>query len=98
PVPVVSVTVPLTPSQTWLAAQAIDGDVPAAAPVASDMVDVPIMNLPETNPAAVVLPLPETVRIVDGLEPPFCTRIPPVPLPVDPLMTRGFPPPPAFRM
>jgi hypothetical protein len=76
PVPVVSVTVPLTPSQTWLEAQAIAGPVPAAAFAASDMVPEPSMNLPERNPAAVVLPLPETVSTAAGLDPPLSTSSP----------------------
>src|SRR5580698_9237101 len=59
-VPVVSVTVPLTPSHTWLVAHAIDGLVPAAAPAVSDIVPLPMMNLPCRNPVAVVFPLPVT--------------------------------------
>src|ERR1700678_2407252 len=78
-VPVVSVTVPLTPSQTWLVAHAIVGLEPAAAFAARDMVPEPSMNLPETNPAAVVLPLPETVSTAAGLEPPLSTSNPLVP-------------------
>jgi hypothetical protein len=62
PVPVVSATVPLTPSHTWLLAHAIVGLVPAAAPAVIDIVPSPIMNLPAINPFAVVLPLPVTVN------------------------------------
>ena len=40
-VPVVNVTVPSTPLQVWLAAHAIVGLVPAAAPAASVIVPVP---------------------------------------------------------
>ena len=60
--------------------QAIDGLVPAAAPDASVMVPLPMKNLPETYPVAVVLPLPDTVSTVAGLEAPFCTSNPLVPL------------------
>ena len=93
-VPVVSVTVPLTPSQMWLVAQAIVGLDPAAELAVSDMVLVPIMNLPETNPVAVVLPLPETVSTAAGLEPPLSTSRPPVPLPVVLFRTTAFAPAP----
>ena len=79
-VPVVSVTVPLTPSHEWFVVQAIDGLDPASAPVASVIVPLPIKNLPETNPVAVVLPLPVTVNTVDGDAAPFCTTSPAVPL------------------
>jgi hypothetical protein len=77
-------------------AQAIAGLVPAAAFAVSVMVPVPIMNLPDTNPVAVVLPLPETVNTADGLAPPFSTSSPPVPLPEVPFTTTGFAPAPAF--
>jgi hypothetical protein len=79
-VPVVSVTVPLTPSHTWLVAHAIEGLAPAAAPAVSVIVLLPMKNLPETNPVAVVLPAPVTVSTVDGLAAPFCTSKPLVPL------------------
>jgi hypothetical protein len=59
-VPVVRVTVPLTPSHRWLVAHAICGPVPAAAPAATPIVPVPMMNLPCRNPVAVVFPLPVT--------------------------------------
>src|SRR5579863_6359116 len=91
-VPVVRVTAPLTPSQTWLAAQAIVGPVPDAAPAVRLMVPCPIMNLPERNPLAVVLPLLVTASADAGLEPPLSTRNPPVPLPVELLMTTAFDP------
>ena len=65
-VPVVSVTVPLTPSHTWPLVQAIAGPVPAAAPVPNDIVPEPIMNFPDTKPVAVVFPLPVTVSTADG--------------------------------
>jgi hypothetical protein len=72
-VPVVSVTVPLTPSQTWPLAQAIDGLVPAATPVPGDIAPDPIMNLPDKNPVAVVFPLDVTDSTAAGLDPPLCT-------------------------
>jgi hypothetical protein len=93
-VPVVSVTVPLTPSHTWPLAQVIAGLVPAAAPVASDIVPDPIMNLPDTNPVAVVLPLPVTDSTAAGLAPPLSTENPPVPLLVELLITTAFAPAP----
>ena len=61
-VPVVSVTVPLTPSQTWLAAQTIIAPLPAADPAAMVIVPEPMANLPERNPFAVTFPLPVTVN------------------------------------
>ena len=61
-VPVVKVTVPLTPSHTWLVAHAIEGLVPAAVPAVSVIVPVPIMNLPCKNPVAVVFPAPVTCK------------------------------------
>jgi hypothetical protein len=59
-VPVVSVTVPLTPSHTWLVAHAIDGLDPAAAPADIVIVPVPMRNFPCRKPVAVVFPLPVT--------------------------------------
>jgi hypothetical protein len=59
-VPVVSVTVPLTPSHTWLVAHAMLGPDPAAAPAATPIVPVPMMNFPCRKPVAVVFPLPVT--------------------------------------
>ena len=59
-VPVVSVTVPLTPSHRWLVAHAICGLDPAAAPAATPIVPVPMMNFPCRKPVAVVFPLPVT--------------------------------------
>ena len=72
-VPVVSVTVPLTPSHTCPLAHAIVGPDPAAAPAPIDIVPDPIMNLPDKNPVAVVLPLPEVEKTTAGLDPPFST-------------------------
>jgi hypothetical protein len=96
-VPVVNVTVPLTPSHTWLVLHAIAGLVPAAAPVASVIVPDPIMNLPDTNPVAVVFPLPVTVSTAAGLEPPLSTSNPPVPLLAVPFNTTAFAPAPELR-
>jgi hypothetical protein len=45
-VPVVRVTVPLTPSHVWFVAHAICGLDPAAAPAATPIVPVPMMNFP----------------------------------------------------
>jgi hypothetical protein len=95
-VPVVSVTVPLTPSHMWLLAHAIAGPVPAAAPAPRPMVPEPIMNLPATNPVAVELPLDVTVSTAAGLDPPLSTSNPPVPLPVEPLINTAFAPAPAL--
>jgi hypothetical protein len=72
-VPVVSVTAPLTPSHTWPLAHAIAGLVPAAAPAPIDIVPEPIMNLPDTNPVAVVFPLAVTESTAAGLDPPLST-------------------------
>jgi len=46
PGPVVSGHVPLTPSHVWLVAHAMVGLDPAAAPAATPIVPVPIMNFP----------------------------------------------------
>jgi len=59
-VPVVSVTVPLTPSHRWLVAHAICGLDPAVAPAGTPIVPVPMMIFPGSEPVAVVFPLPVT--------------------------------------
>ena len=96
-VPVVSVTVPLTPSHTWLVAHAIDGLVPAAAPAAIVIVPVPMMNFPCRKPVAVVFPLPVTWKAaVEEFEPPSYTMNPLVPDPLVLFTTTAFAPAPAL--
>jgi hypothetical protein len=72
-VPVVSAAVPLTPSHTWLVTHANVAPDPADAPAPSDIVPEPIMNLPETNPVAVVLPFAVVEKTAAGLDPPLST-------------------------